>query len=81
MASRGTSWASASSQGTYPWAYPMPTVNGGGFYDRTLAALKPRPFTVGIGYAHGYVPWLEAEPHDMPLDAMITEDGVFWERD
>ena len=54
---------------------------GGGFYDRTLAALKPRPFTVGIGYGHGYVPWLEAEPHDMPLDAMITEDGVFWERD
>jgi 5-formyltetrahydrofolate cyclo-ligase len=36
---------------------------------------------VGIGYGHGYVPWLEAEPHDMPLDAMITEDGVFWERD
>jgi 5,10-methenyltetrahydrofolate synthetase len=54
---------------------------GGGFYDRTLAALQPRPYTVGIGYAHGYVPWLEAEPHDIPLDAMITEDGVFWERD
>ena len=54
---------------------------GGGFYDRTLAALAPRPFTVGIGYAHGYVPWLEAEPHDVPLDAMITEDGVFWQRE
>ena len=54
---------------------------GGGFYDRTLAALTPRPFTVGIGYAHGYVPWLQAEPHDVPLDAMLTEDGVFWERD
>ncbi len=54
---------------------------GGGFYDRTLAALTPRPYTVGIGYSHGYVPWLEAEPHDMPLDAMITEDGVFWERE
>ena len=54
---------------------------GGGFYDRTLAALAPRPYTVGIGYSHGYVPWLEAEPHDMPLDAMLTEDGVFWERD
>jgi 5-formyltetrahydrofolate cyclo-ligase len=54
---------------------------GGGFYDRTLAALKPRPYTVGVGYAHGHVPWLQAEPHDMPLDAMITEDGVFWQRD
>jgi 5,10-methenyltetrahydrofolate synthetase len=51
---------------------------GGGFYDRTLAALSPRPFTVGVGYAHGFVPWLEAEPHDVPLDAMLTEDGLMW---
>ena len=49
---------------------------GGGFYDRTLAALQPRPFTVGVGYAHGFVPWLEGEPHDVPLDAVLTEDGV-----
>jgi 5,10-methenyltetrahydrofolate synthetase len=53
---------------------------GGGFYDRTLAALEPRPATVGIGYAFGYVPWLQAEPHDVPLDAMITEEGVVWKR-
>jgi len=54
---------------------------GGGFYDRTLAALQPRPYTLGLGYTHGYIPWLQAEPHDIPLDAMLTEDGVFWERD
>jgi 5-formyltetrahydrofolate cyclo-ligase len=54
---------------------------GGGFYDRTLAALAPRPFTVGVGYAHGFLPWLEAEPHDVPLDAVLTEDGVAWERE
>ena len=53
---------------------------GGGFYDRTLAALTPRPVTVGVGYAHGYIPWLEAEPHDVPLDAILTEDGVAWDR-
>jgi 5,10-methenyltetrahydrofolate synthetase len=53
---------------------------GGGFYDRTLAALQPRPFTVGVGYGHGYIPWLTAEPHDVPLDAMLTEDGVQWMR-
>ena len=51
---------------------------GGGFYDRTLAALAPRPLTVGLGYAHGYVPWLAAEPHDVPLDIVLTEDGVQW---
>ena len=54
---------------------------GGGFYDRTLAALHPRPTTVGVGYGHGFVPWLAPEPHDVPLDAMLTEDGVAWERD
>ena len=53
---------------------------GGGFYDRTLAALRPRPITVGVGYAHGYVPWLEPEAHDVPLDAVLVEDGVAWQR-
>ena len=53
---------------------------GGGFYDRTLAALSPRPVTVGLGYAHGLIPWLEAEPHDVPLDVILSEDGVAWER-
>ena len=54
---------------------------GGGFYDRTLAGLLPRPYTVGVGYAHGFIPWLTAEPHDVPLDAMLTEDGVAWQRE
>ena len=53
---------------------------GGGFYDRTLARLQPRPVTVGLAYSHGFVPWLRAEPHDVPLDAILTEDGVAWER-
>jgi len=30
---------------------------GGGFYDRTLAAISPKPYTVGVGYGHGYIPW------------------------
>jgi 5,10-methenyltetrahydrofolate synthetase len=53
---------------------------GGGFFDRTLAALKPRPPTVGVGYAHGFLPFLRAAPGDLPLDAMLTEDGAMWER-
>jgi 5,10-methenyltetrahydrofolate synthetase len=52
---------------------------GGGFYDRTLAALSPRPFTVGLAYRHGFLPWLEGEPHDVPLDAILNEDGVAWQ--
>ena len=54
---------------------------GGGFYDRTLADLRPRPFTVGVGFMHGFVPWLQAEPHDVPLDAILNEDGVAWSGD
>ena len=53
---------------------------GGGFYDRTLAALSPRPYTVGVGYGHGYIPWLKAEAHDVALDAILNEDGVAWQR-
>lgn len=51
---------------------------GGGFYDRTLAQLQPRPFTVGLGFAAGFVPALTPEPHDVPLDAILTEMGVAW---
>jgi 5,10-methenyltetrahydrofolate synthetase len=53
---------------------------GGGFYDRTLGTLSPRPYTVGLGYEHGFIPWLEAESHDIALDTILTEDGVAWSR-
>ena len=53
---------------------------GGGFYDRTLGAIAPRPLTVGLAFAHGFVPWIEPEPHDAPLDVILTEDGVHWQR-
>ncbi len=52
---------------------------GGGFYDRTLAALEPRPYTVGLAYSHALVPWLQGEAHDVPLDAVLNEDGVAWQ--
>jgi 5,10-methenyltetrahydrofolate synthetase len=51
---------------------------GGGFYDRTLAALQPKPFTLGLGFAQGFLPDLEPEPHDVPLDAVLNENGVVW---
>ena len=51
---------------------------GGGFYDRTLAQLKPKPHTVGLGFAAGFLPDLEPEAHDVALDAILTELGVAW---
>ena len=51
---------------------------GGGFYDRTLAALQPRPYTVGLGFTQGFVDDFEPEPHDQPLDAILNDNGVVW---
>ena len=51
---------------------------GGGFYDRTLASLRPRPVTVGLGFTEGFLPDLEPEPHDVPLDAILNDNGVVW---
>ena len=51
---------------------------GGGFYDRTLAALAPKPSTVGLGFTNGYVDDLEPEAHDQPLDAILNDNGVVW---
>ena len=54
---------------------------GGGFFDRTLASVTPHPTTVGVSYTHGFLPMLRPGPLDSQLDAMLTEDGVMWQRD
>ncbi len=46
---------------------------GGGYYDRTLAALSPRPLTIGIGYECGRLETIHPQPHDIPLDMIVTE--------
>ena len=53
---------------------------GGGFFDRTLRALTPRPVTVGVSFTHGFLPFLRASDVDRPLDAILTEDGVMYEQ-
>jgi 5,10-methenyltetrahydrofolate synthetase len=52
---------------------------GGGFYERTIASLSPRPKVVGLCYSNGFLPFLRARPGALPLDALITDDGVVWE--
>ena len=51
---------------------------GGGFYDRTLATLQPRPVPVGLGFTHGWLPDMEPEAHDIALDALLNDNGVVW---
>jgi len=54
---------------------------GGGFFERTLASLQPRAVTVGVSYSHGFLPFLRLGPREIQLDALLTEDGVMWQRD
>ncbi len=51
---------------------------GGGYYDRTLAALRgERPATaVGIAYAAQEMDALPHEPHDQRLDWVVTETSA-----
>jgi len=51
---------------------------GGGHYDRTLAALRagPRPpSAIGFAYIGQETPGLPREPHDQALDGILTEAG------
>jgi 5-formyltetrahydrofolate cyclo-ligase len=51
---------------------------GGGFYDRTIAALRASGPIVVLGFAHAAqeVETVPDSEHDMPLDAIVTEDGL-----
>jgi len=48
---------------------------GGGYYDRTLAACREKPNVVGLAYAFQQVSRCPSEAHDVPLDAVLTEDN------
>lgn len=52
---------------------------GGGFYDALIASLPPdpllRPRLIGLAYACQRVAALPREPHDQPVDLVLTEDG------
>lgn len=49
---------------------------GGGFFDRTLASLEPRPLAIGVGFELARVADIGPQPHDEPLDALVTEAGI-----
>jgi 5-formyltetrahydrofolate cyclo-ligase len=50
---------------------------GGGFFDRTLEVLRPRPIAVGLGFEAGRLQTLSPLAHDEPMNVIITEAGVF----
>lgn len=46
---------------------------GAGYYDRTLAALDPKPLCIGVGLELGRLPSIRPQPHDVPMDVIVTE--------
>ena len=50
---------------------------GGGYFDRTLAARVPRPQAIGVGFELARVGDIRPQAHDLRLDAIVTEAGVF----
>ena len=50
---------------------------GGGYFDRTLAALAPRPLAVGVGFEVNRVDSIRPQAHDQRLDWIVTENGAF----
>jgi 5-formyltetrahydrofolate cyclo-ligase len=49
---------------------------GGGYYDRTLAAASPRPRTIGVGFSNARLDTIHPQPHDIPLDVLVTESDI-----
>jgi 5-formyltetrahydrofolate cyclo-ligase len=49
---------------------------GGGYYDRLFANLRDDALRIGLAFEVQIVPEVPAEPHDIPLPIIVTEDRV-----
>jgi 5-formyltetrahydrofolate cyclo-ligase len=49
---------------------------GGGYFDRTLAALQPQPLAIGVGFAAQEIATIHPQPFDVAMDLIVTETGT-----
>lgn len=49
---------------------------GGGFFDRTLASMQPRPLVIGVCFQAARIHDLQPQMHDQAVDLLVTEEGV-----
>lgn len=49
---------------------------GGGYFDRTLASLDPRPLAIGVGFGCQAIETIYPQPFDIPMDMIVTETEV-----
>jgi 5-formyltetrahydrofolate cyclo-ligase len=50
---------------------------GGGYFDRTLASLSPRPLAIGLAREASRIDTIYPQPHDVPMDFIVTEHGIY----
>ncbi|MGH7036483.1 MAG: 5-formyltetrahydrofolate cyclo-ligase [Stellaceae bacterium] len=50
---------------------------GGGFYDRTIATYAEKPLCIGNGFELGRLETIHPLPHDIPMDYVVTESGLY----
>jgi 5-formyltetrahydrofolate cyclo-ligase len=49
---------------------------GGGYFDRTLAALAPRPLAIGVGFEMSQMETIFPQSFDIPMDVIVTEARI-----
>ena len=49
---------------------------GGGFFDRTLAGMAVMPLRIGVGHECARIPTIFPQPHDVPMDVIVTPDRL-----
>jgi 5,10-methenyltetrahydrofolate synthetase len=50
---------------------------GGGFFDRTLAAMAAKPLVIGVAYELARIATIHPQPWDIPVDYAVTERGIY----
>jgi len=50
---------------------------GGGYFDRTLAALERRVVAIGVTWDACRVPSIFPQAHDIAMDLIVTEAGIY----
>lgn len=50
---------------------------GGGFFDSTLAACGLRMIAIGVSYEMLRLTTIYPQPHDIPMDFVVTEAGIY----
>jgi 5,10-methenyltetrahydrofolate synthetase len=49
---------------------------GAGYFDRTLASFSRQPLKIGLAREVSRIPTIHPQPHDIPMDFVVTGEGV-----